>query len=522
MRSVVLCSSRQKVLVSKLNMILLFWILILVFSACPAFAQDRMWSRTYGGERQDNFVSIQLTEDDGYIVVGHSYTFGAGSCDVYLIKTNSTGNILWSRTYGGSSSDRGLSAQPTTDGGYIVTGWTESFGAGKKDIYLIKTDSLGSVLWNRTYGGINNDWGISVQQTTDGGYIVGGITSSFGAGDWDVCLIKTDLLGNALWTRTYGGSGTELGRYVQQTIDGGYIVAGSTQSFGVGNDDFYLIKTDSLGNIIWDHTYGGNQSDNFVTAQQTKDEGYICAGYTHSFGAGGWDVCLMKVDSTGGILWSCACGGSSDESPVSAQQTIEGGCIAAGETQSFGPGDRDAYVVKADSLGCVLWTRTFGGTGTERSRSARQTPDGGYVVGGYTNSFGVGETDFILVKLDPFGNTCIGEFVPSIVTSISCSVTKPATEVSSPSLIVTSPITIMSSPATEVTTVCEAIRGDTNEDGVTNTVDIVSLFNFLFKGYYLPIPMETGDANCDGTVNVADLVLLVNYLCNAGDPPGCF
>jgi hypothetical protein len=165
--------------------------------------------------------------------------------DVYLIKTDANGDSLWTKTFGGTDNDFGLSIQQTTDGGYILVGETYSFGAGNDDVYLIKTDANGDSLWTKAFGGIGNDFGNSIEQTTDGGYIIGASTYSFGAGNVDVYLIKTDANGDSLWTKTFGGTAYDGLRSVQQTIDGGYIIAGYTNSFGAG---IYLIKTDANGN----------------------------------------------------------------------------------------------------------------------------------------------------------------------------------------------------------------------------------------------------------------------------------
>ncbi|MEO0049813.1 MAG: hypothetical protein ABIK42_01550, partial [candidate division WOR-3 bacterium] len=182
--------------------------------------------------------------DGGYIIAGGT------EYDVYLIKTDANGNLLWERTFGGENDDWGCSVQQTSDGGYIIAGFTMSFGAGDWDVYLIKTDGNGNLLWERTFGGENDDRGYSVQQTSDEGYIIAGYTWSFGAGRADVYLIKTDDNGNPLWQKTFGGSSWDDGFSIQQTLDGGFIIAGSTGSFGAGNCDVYLIKTDSEGNTV--------------------------------------------------------------------------------------------------------------------------------------------------------------------------------------------------------------------------------------------------------------------------------
>jgi len=312
--------------------------LVFVFGSVGLFAQapDTAWARTYGGSHPDEGWSVQQTSDEGYIVAGHTESYGAGEWDVYLIKTDSLGDTLWTRAYGGTDEDYGFAVQQTTDGGYIVAGRTYSYGAGGCDIYLIKTDFLGDTLWTKTYGGAGYDLGHSIQQTTDGGYIVAGRTSSYGAGDYDFYLIKTNAAGDTLWTKTYGGTGSDYGYSVQQTADGGYIVAGYT--YGVGDEGVYLIKTDASGDTLWTRTYGGIYSDIGRSVQQTTDGGYIVAGWT-----GSQDVCLIKTNASGDTLWTKTCGGGTG---YSVQQTTDGGYIVAGYTESYGSGGADVYLIK--------------------------------------------------------------------------------------------------------------------------------------------------------------------------------
>jgi hypothetical protein len=362
------------------------------------------FNRTFGGTSGDSGWCVQQTNDGGYIITGITYSFGAGESDVWLIKTDSTGNMVWNRTYGGTSGDSGLYVQQTTDSGYIITGDTSSFGAGESDVWLIKTDSAGNMVWNRTYGGTDFDRGSYVQQTTDEGYIITGSTYSFGTGHWDFWLIKTDSTGKMMWNRTYGGTSGDSSWCGQQTTDGGYIITGLTESFGAGGEDVWLIKTDSAGNMVWNRTYGGTDFESGFCVQQTTDSGYIITGYIFSEGPGIHDFWLVKTDSIGNMLWNKTYGGKYIEWGTCVQQTTDEGYIITGFTESFGAGWIDVWLIKTDGTGNEIWNRTFGGTSGDSGWCVQQTNDGGYIITGITSSFGAGDGDFWLIKTDKNGN----------------------------------------------------------------------------------------------------------------------
>ncbi len=335
------------------------------------------WEKTFGDTSSDYGHSVQQTIDGGYIIAGSTNSFGAVGSDVYLIKTDGNGDTQWFKTFGGANSDYGHSVQQTTDGGYIIAGYTSSFGAGSSDVYLIKTDSTGNAEWSKTFGGPGTDYGYSVQQTTDGGYIIAG-TYSYA----DIYLIKTDSNGETEWAKAFGGHDDDVGYSVQQTTDGGYIVAGD-----YGNKA-YLLKTDSNGNEQWSQVLGGS---NGRSVQQTSDGGYIVAG---DYGSKAY---LVKTDSDGNELWNQSFSGMYEAYGKSAQQTTDGGYIVAGHTQ-LKYGKDDIYLIKTDDNGNELWSETFGCSSYDYGYSVQQTTDGGYIVAGQTDSYGAGSYDIYLIK----------------------------------------------------------------------------------------------------------------------------
>jgi len=364
-----------------------------------ATAPEVEWERTFGGNDADAAYCAQQTSDGGYIVVGRTLSFGAGSWDVYLIKTDPYGNKLWERTFGGAGGDEGRWVQQTSDGGYIIVGDTTSFGEGR-DVYLVKTDVQGNRVWERVFGRAAPDWGYCVQQTSDGGYIVVGDISN-PPWDRDVYLVKIDVDGNIVWERTLGGDSDQRGYSVQQTSDGGYIVAGRSTTSDNG-DDACLIKTSAEGDMMWETTFGGDEFDTGRSVQQTSDGGYILVGYTASFGSGQLDVFLVKVDEAGDKLWEKTFGGAGDDVGYCVRQTLDGGYVIAGGFEITDGAPGDVYVIKTDAVGNMIWEGTFGDPDHQKGYCIQQTSDGGYIVAGYTCSYG--PADIYIIKLKPPGN----------------------------------------------------------------------------------------------------------------------
>ena len=349
--------------------------------------------KTFGGPNNDMGLFVQKTNDGGYIVAGQY-----DDADAWLIKTNAQGNEEWNKTFDGWLGD---SVQQTSDGGYLI------MASSGGDSRVIKTDPSGNKQREITLGG--NVEGASLgQQTSEGGYIIMGTTSSYGEGMTDILLIKTDPDGNVLWDKTFGGSRLDYGYSIKQTSDGGYIIGGLTFVSARDEDQRgWLIKTDANGNKVWTKTLSQGQGP-IASVQQTTDGGYIIAGSTFSIVSGRLSskALLMKTDSLGNEEWAKTFNGNFN----SVQLTGDGGYIVAGSSS------HNSYLMKTDSQGFLEWERTLthGGSGWDDAVSVQQTSDGGYILTGYVGekdiqSFPDGSTvrggaDVLLIKTDANGN----------------------------------------------------------------------------------------------------------------------
>lgn len=316
-------------------------------------------------------------------------------------------DTLWTKTFGGPGNDYGVSLQKTTDNGYIVCGYTNSYGAGNYDLWLIKTDSNGIKEWDKTYGGSADDYASSMCKTIEGGYIICGRTWSYGAGNYDVWLIKVDSDGNKQWEKTFGGPAYDYGKSVLQTADKGYIICGCTWSYDVDGGDVWVIKTDSAGNKQWDKTFGGTATDIGNSIIQNSDNNYVICGETNSYGAGVTDAWLIKLDTLGNKLWSKTIGNVNYDISNSIIPLSDGdsGYIVGGYTWSYGTGNYDAWLIKTDSIGTKKWDRAYGGPQVDMQMSLLPLSgvDSGYAFCGYTTSFGMGDYDLWILKTDSDG-----------------------------------------------------------------------------------------------------------------------
>ncbi len=315
---------------------------------------DTLWTRAFGGAADDEEgTAVRIADDGGYIVSGTTQSFGAGMNDFYLLKTDSTGNLLWSKTYGGSTIDICTGIEKCYDGGFLVYGKTNSFGAGGYDGWLIRTNSTGDTLWTKTIGTASLDEIYDVKQISDSGFIATG-TSVLPGMLKEATLIKLDINGNIIWSKAYGTPIEEIGHSVVQTSDGGYFIGAETVVTASISADMYLIKTDANGDTLWTRFILAGANDVINSVLQNADGGYTIAGFTNSFGLGGDDLALIRTNSQGQVQWVEVIGGFSiakDEARM-VRKTADGGFIAAGYTQSFGAGGgTDFFLVKTDSTG---------------------------------------------------------------------------------------------------------------------------------------------------------------------------
>ncbi len=396
---------------------ILFFVLA-SFAALCSSAQIE-FRKTYGGTLDDEGRSVKQTLDGGYIVAGTTASFANGPTDLFLVKTDSLGNMMFRKSYGGANIDRGYDVAQLSDSGYVLCGYTNSFGNGGYDGYLVRTDKNGDTLWTKTYGGTDWDFLFSVKPTSDNGFVLTGGTYSFGNGGEDVYVIKTNSTGDTLWTKTYGGNNEDVGNEVQQTADNGFIICGNTDSFGAGGNDVYLVRTNSAGDTLWTKSYGGIYEEEGNSVKQTPDNGFIVAGYTNTFSIPGYDdFYLIKTDANGDTSWTKTEGASDNKRATSIVLTSSGGYAFTGLTT--GALNQDPLFWRTDANGNYQYSGSPGGLDTDIGYSIEQTSDNGFIIVGSTISFGYGLLDVFLVKTDSTGHSPFWTSVDAIPDPTYC------------------------------------------------------------------------------------------------------
>ncbi|MGB9720521.1 MAG: T9SS type A sorting domain-containing protein [bacterium] len=352
------------------------------------------WGRIYGGEDEDYLKAVLECADKGFIAVGSTNSYGNGDYDVYVLKVDSLGFPEWSKAYGGTDDDYGYAFCQTIDNGYIIAGATDSYGQGGKDIFLIKMNENGDSVWTKVYGDSLDETGYSIIPAGNNSYVICGATNSMGAGGLDILVMKIDSIGEVIWSKTYGGIFDDCGFCINATYDKGFIITGATYSFSNGESDVYVIKIDSLGNEEWSATYGSNDDEKGFCVQQTSDSGYVVCGTAYSVLLG-YEWCLLRYNERGTLVWHTFQGSLNDDFAYSVQEIGEKNYIIGGNFSY------ELYVVRADTSGLNVWMLIYGGPGTDCAYSVKKTQDHGYIIAGMTNSYGAGDNNAYLVRTYP-------------------------------------------------------------------------------------------------------------------------
>jgi len=374
----------------------LYFLLILFLSILTnqIFAQpDTLWTKIHGGPLDYRAYDIEQTSDGGYMIVG-SVTTLAGDDDVYLMRTDSSGDTIWTKTYGNNLNEQAFCINPTSDNGFILVGNRRE---DRSDIYVLKIDSVGDTLWTKIYGDESSEHSSFVMETSDNGLLIVGDKTNNSTNDKNVYLVKTNSDGDTIWTKQYGGIDSDEGKAAIELAGGEFIIVGTTQSFGAGGSDVYLIKTNSVGDTIWTKTYGGSNDDIGISVINTGS-GFAIGGHTNSFSSGDLDFYLISTNYDGDTSWTRVYGGADDDVGFGVAQANDNGFLLCGYTESFGAGNEDIYVVKYKNNGDFDWDETYGFSQEEIAYSILVTSDGGYVIPGNTESFYSGRDAIYLIK----------------------------------------------------------------------------------------------------------------------------
>jgi hypothetical protein len=364
---------------------------MLSFASVEADAQYITFQQVYPSTFDQSARDILETSDGGYIILGMSENTTPGDTNIYVMKTDVNGVIQWTGTYGGNNPDYGYSIVEAGGGNYLIAGYTKSYGAGDYDSWLVKINSTGGEIWNKTYGGTGNDQAKSIVATDDGNYMLCGRTNSNNANsatNFDAYLMKVDASGTEIWTKYYGAGVYEAARQLTKTLDGGYAFVGLTNTFGMGMGDVYVVRTNGTGDTLWTKCYGGINVDDGNEILATADGGFVIATETKSFGAGDFDVELFKIDGNGAVQWNELYGGTEKDVIHMLEQTNDGGFILGCISRSFGWIEPDMWLIKTNSSGAMTWSHNYGSFDHEHLYSAKQTADGGYALIGHSKSYG--------------------------------------------------------------------------------------------------------------------------------------
>jgi hypothetical protein len=376
-------------------------LLILVLFCSNAYSQDTAFAHTYGSYGDDAGRSLVQLPDSGFVIVGSTGSFGNGSSDVYIIRIDSLGKYIWSKVYGGSNTEWANSIKYFNDGTCIIVGYTNTFGNGGYDVYVLKINLLGDTLWTNTFGGSGWDFGYSVQRTFDGGYIIAGETYSNSNGENDMLLLKISENGEWEWQKNFGGALQDYAKDVTQLSDSGYVIIGATESKGKGMFDAFLVRTNKFGDTLFTKTYGEVKNDVAHSLYYNKnDQTLYLAGYTENFGAVNRDFYIVRTNLMGDTIWTHRINGpDGDEEWFSINTDNNGDYLLTGYSYSIiGAGYEDVFFMKITPNKQILQLTTYGWLEYERGYAIIPTYQGGHAIAATTNSFGNGNNDVFFIK----------------------------------------------------------------------------------------------------------------------------
>jgi predicted secreted protein len=334
------------------------------------------WETTVGGSSFEIVHTVIKANDGGYIVAGRTESYGAGGSDAYVVKVDANGNLLWNKSYGGADYEVIWKMTDTGDGNFMLVGETKSFGAGHRDVWLLKMDTDGNILWNKTFGLADADWGINLVRSGDNFYVTGTyhpIIDGFS----ELLLLKVDQDGNFLWNKSFGGG---RGYDIISVDNNGVLISGHT-----GDDDSVILRVDDQGNELWRKTYGGAKIDEADGVTSTPDGGFLIGGHTQSFGSGGSDAWFIKVDKNGNHEWNKTFGGVFNDFAGPILNHQDGGYLVTMHTFSYGPGNGDNWIMKLDETGNKEWEQFTGySDGDDFAWDMIEVANNKYVLAGLT------------------------------------------------------------------------------------------------------------------------------------------
>ena len=364
-----------------------------------------IFSNTYNDASFDYGRYLIQTNDDGYLVAGNTSLLGDNYSNVLMLKVDHTGEQVWRKDYTYSSNDRVNTVIELEDGSLVMAGFSTSNTNSSKDLLIMRTDSEGNIEWQSLYGDTRDEIANSISSASDGGFIIAGEITNENTGNSSCYLLKVNNNGEFEWDRSFGGSLNDQGFFLISANDGGFVITGVTRSQNDSSGDLWLIKVNNTGEILWEKTFGGENFESGRSLQQTSDEGYIIVGQTESFGNGNSDAYLLKTDSQGNEIWSRTYGGSGTDQGRYVVETLDQGYIISGYTDSYGSmGGFNFWLIKTDSNGDLEWQEYYGGSGDDRAFCGMQASDGGYAIVGQSNTGGSTGVDILLVKTDDIGN----------------------------------------------------------------------------------------------------------------------